>query len=1048
MGEACASFTQGILAYNNIDLIPNGFINEIDVDRDENEIRLLPSSRLAVELQYSIRSDITGTSLNDLSPGGNTGFLLGGLGGGAGFGLGAALGCSLLGDIEPTHSQFVFHVCESNTKINKTIPVTQEMLDVVENTDNPDNIVEYEFTNEYILGVLGVTSDSLEFTDEEIETIGSTRGVQRGHNITQEGQIQADFSGFKHSGDKNLFIEIVRDERKFQYRADNNIPGDDLAGANAFTSGSPDDLTDRKIKFKFPVFLGEDFEGPVEDESLRRKKLEIGDSIYITMVSTSNKIVRHAIFVSSFFFLFPNFIVERIGIDHVKAWSFRPFRFKAHKDASKKATLEDFEHDAAVDADEKLFEEDKEKNRRLEFIESQRVVECVNDTKNKSAYIRGFYFADTRGILSFDVRERDFEPKLLIPAEDIRDQSWWTSFIQGHVDFGPGYNDKGELDVTSIAANRVLKGFVFDISDHVNAVCYDNDKFGYQRDLASAIKNVSSFDSNIDGTGIGFPNLDLIRLSLSLRHKYDLSSAKFEPYKMSSVEGGAYFVRDCNKIFTYDQQFCASGTLQADMFIRTPIIFDEYGRDARIYIERFTPQFALERDGGIWVTTRPAFAANMAIDTHYLNHEAMMIFGKEETLNYFRFNDFSSRYHLSKSESNTSDTSRSHETPSFASLSQNDVQIVGFDQLISNQPGYSKGLEITREKGKILRGIETDGDVYETVVAKHKSGDITFVQNLDTGEVNVQGLQSRRIRTIQLFYKPLEDFRKQDFRYLSFIFPNNRFIIDNVALGHAGGDSGLEQFVIVDSRYYYDDVLRIAGDILEHMLVTKIVFTIIKEEKYQENFIDTNRSSIVFDISGKAYIFYEDSKANEGEYELQDIEIPAPGGQGPSSFKPLEVVDGGTIEISCLISHDMGTTWVDHKGVVPTFGDEIVRTPFAIADKRSNIIHLFYVLNNNLMHKSIQPSLFVFEDSYKAWKRPVIYNETTPDNFGTSHFSGRGQQLRTRISSVVIGNTGEGSYLLKQFEIDIIPTHISRNVPLILFVSNVQPENQTALIIH
>ncbi len=159
MGEACSSLTQGTLAYNNIDLIPNGFINEFDEDRTGNQIRQLPSSRMQVELQYSIRSDVTGTSLNNLSPGGNAGFLLGGLSAGAGFVLGAAIGCTLVGDIEPTRSTFVFHVCESVTKLNREIELTEEML--TKATFETDGLLELDFDNEYLLGVLGVTKDPI-----------------------------------------------------------------------------------------------------------------------------------------------------------------------------------------------------------------------------------------------------------------------------------------------------------------------------------------------------------------------------------------------------------------------------------------------------------------------------------------------------------------------------------------------------------------------------------------------------------------------------------------------------------------------------------------------------------------------------------------------------------------------------------------------------------------------------------------------------------------------------------------------------------------------
>lgn len=250
MAETCADFTQGILAHNNVDLLSNGYINAIDTNRRGQQVQMLPSDRISVEFQYSIRSDITGTSLNSLSPGGNAGFIAGSLGAGAGFALGSAIGCSLLGDIEPTKSRFVFHVCKSETKRNARVPITQSMLDEAKANKG---VATYQFGGEYPIAFLGITLEPIDLSEEEIASIGSTFGNTIGHTITNEGLVQAQFVNYDSSSADNLFIEIVRDPRKFKYRADNNIPGDPSSGANAFLSASGDDLTDRKIRIQlFP----------------------------------------------------------------------------------------------------------------------------------------------------------------------------------------------------------------------------------------------------------------------------------------------------------------------------------------------------------------------------------------------------------------------------------------------------------------------------------------------------------------------------------------------------------------------------------------------------------------------------------------------------------------------------------------------------------------------------------------------------------------------------------------------------------------------------
>ncbi len=990
MGESCSSLSQGILAYSNVDIISNGFITENAKDRQGRQIKQLPSNRISVELQYSVRSDMTGTSINSLSPGGNAGFISGSLGGGAGFAIGAAIGCSLLGDIEPTRSRFVFHVCEAQTKINRSIIITQGMID--EAQDN-DGICTYTFSNEYPIGILSVTKEKIIFTEEEEENIGSGQtGIQRGHNISSNGQIEASFSNFNYSSELNMFIEIVRDARKLKYRADNNVPGDNLSGVNCFVSGSLDDLTDTKIKIRL-------FD---EESESSENEVEVGDILYITYSSAQKRSFRHAIFASSTFFLFPGFLVEKLS-DQVKAWTFRPYKFKAHKDLERKSSIEDIIRDEIIEADATLTIEQKSSRKKLETIECQRIVECVNDTKNQRPYIRGIYFADTRGILCYDYKELSSEPQLLVPRNLIRDQQWFDDFIASFVDFGPGFNSSGHLDPTSQSSARLLRGFVFDISDHVNSVCYDNDKFGYQRDFAIALSKVSSFDPSVEASGIGFPNLDLIRNKISRRDIYDLSSVKFAPVKMSSIEGGAYFIRDCNRFFTYDQALCSNGTLQADMFIRTPFFFEELSKKTRIYVERFTPQFALAKDGGIWVSTRPISRGSFSVDTLPFREEACLVFSADNSLNYHKLSDSQAILQTRDLNFDILDTSKNHDIISLDQVRQNAIDIIGYDQIIGNQPGYSRGLEITKEGGQISLGILNRNDIYENVIIKNV-GTPNFSVNSETKEITVQGLQNKKIKSIKMFFSPDSvEFLNQKNRLISFVFQNNRRIIDNIALPYEGGVfSNRERFVYVDARGYFDDSIKIIGDILKYITPTKFEITFIKDDKYEDVAVVTSNFSNVIDGSGVMYIFYEDEKSNIGSYGDQPI--------GP-------ILDSSFIDISCLVSYDQGQSWFDFKGIVYTVGDEVIRNPYAVCDKQSNIIHLFYVLNDCLMNVSIDTSSFTTLDAYKAWKRPATYDKDTNDLLGINHFTKSGQMLRKRESSIVVGNIVEGNYIYDQLSV-------------------------------
>ena len=993
----CAPFVQGALAFGAQDLISNGFIPEVGTVREE-EIRLLPSNRISAEFQYSVRSDISGTSLNDLSPGGNTGFIFGGLGGGAGFGIGAALGCSLLGDFEPTVSRFIWHFADMETRINRGITITQAYLD--EANSNEEKTFTYRLPVA-TAGVLGVTQVPIEFTEEEEDRIGISSGATRGHRISSEGQIEASFTNFNPGGEENLFVQILRDERKYAYRADNDA---DRFESNCFTNNGGDDCVDRVIQIKLTdqILNGT----PATDDADEIPGLQVGDRLFITYSAVINDELRHAIEARSFFFLFPGFQVERIGIDQVKAYNFKPFTFKAHKeqgfDASRnfiRADLVDLARDEEILSNPDLTFDERLEATTLSDLTSQRIIEVLNDTKNKTPFINGIYFADTRGILSWNAREPTAPPELLIAAADIRDQDWWTSFINGFVDFGPGFNDDGELDPSDDGANRKLRGFLFDISDHVNTAVFDNEKFGYQRDLAEALASVSRFDAETEGTGIGFPNLDLIKNRVSGRNTYDLGTAKFEKIQMSSIEGGAYFVRSCNEFFTYDQQFCGSGTIQADMFVRTPFFFFPLTKRGRIFVERFTPQFALDPDGGIWVFTNPVGGETMTIAVHPYREQAFVVFSDsstgETTLRYFPVRDSQIQSQLQKVAYDSEDINRNHSNQDIDNLSESDTRVLGFDKVIGNQPGHSRGLQITLDAGQIARGLKNVSDIYEKF-------EPTFNHNTDSGEITITGLQERRLRNMKITYKvSSSEFYDITDRRIAAVFPNSRSVIDGVVFPGGPNSNKKENFLILDTRYYADDSIRLQGDALSFIEIVKIEMIALTEEAYEELNVAPGQFSSCFDVGGNWYIFYEDPRAEAGEYGTQP-------GSGSLST--------GNTEISCLVSPDLGDTWFDHKGIVITSGDEEIRSPFVVHDWQSNRISLFYVLNDTLFEKEVDPNNFDSSDSFKAYQRPFRYDENTPKDFGVAHFTQRGKDLRQTVSNVVIGNI-EGEFLTRELEI-------------------------------
>lgn len=981
MSQFCASLTQGIQAFNVSDLIPNGYINEVDVDRSGKSIRLKPANRLTVELQYSVRA-AAGTTLNDIAGGAGAGGLLGGLAGGSGFLIGQAIGITLQGDFEPTRSQFVFHVCEAKTYINKEIILTQEQID--------NGVIELP---QYVMGVMSVTRAPLELTDEQIEFLGRSGDPQRGSNPDINGLVATEIAV-----SDNLFVEIIRDERKLLYRADNND------GINCFINNSHDDLVDKKIRFTSQF---EEQDGvPVAEP------FEAGDSIYITYEGAVGRIVRHAIFASSFFFLFPGPLVQRIGQDRVRSWNFEPFVFRSHKNAleGSRVTIVNMRSDDTIDNDidnqlqnpdltqQQRNDLETERNRRkvLSEIEGQRVTEAFWDNTVTEPYIRGFYIADIRGIFKI-TKDTQYQSELLISASEIRDQLWWTSFIENFIANNTGHID-GQFDFSNKESliTVLQKGFLFDISSHVNSCIYDNEKYGYQRDLALALMEISPFNENEEGSGLGISNFDLEINQVAGKEFYDASSSKFSVTKMSSTLGGSYFIRDCNTIFNPDNIFFqGASALQADMFIRTPVFFEHLSKDARIYMERFSPQLALAPDGGIWVVTNPFSTGNMSIDIHPNKKNAALVFAdsnNDGSLQYHFLDDgiFQAQYPGLKE-----DVNKTHQRIPVQEIVPSDLRGVGYDKILGNEPGYSAGLEVTTEMGKAQKGLLSFNDLYQTV-------DFSFQTN--ENDITVNGINDKLLKEIKIEYR-VTDIPDIDVDLsLVFVFPNKEKIIDNVVLSFFD-QSDSAQILSVKCPFYSDSQFIIRGEVLNYIEVSKITGTFINQDVYNSSRISTSNISTVFDAAGNWYIFYED----EQSFTSSDTQNPL--GQDNNGLQNVAFT-----EISCLVSYDQGLAWFDHKGVVRTAGDETIGNPYCVMDRINDLIHLFFVINDSLFHKILRPKDFDLVDAFKGYRRPQRIDDNTPDYFGLEAFSDKGKSLRLAESSLVVGNI-QNEYLLAQIGI-------------------------------
>jgi len=980
--SVCSSLTQGILAFNISDLVPNGFINAVDTDRKNKTVKMLPSDRISVELQYTVTAN-TGTTLNDLA-GGNTGGL-GGLGGGAGSAIGQSIGASLQGDFEPTQSQFIFHVCDSTTILNKEIILTEEMIS--------SGIIH---DNSYIIGVFSITREKIEFTQEQINSFGRAGSELNGASPDINGLIQTE-----NFVENNLFIEIIRDERKIIYRADNYI------GGNCFVNSSRDDLTDKNIRFK-SKFKKED----------NQKDFVPGDKLYISYIISSKEILRHAIYVSSFFYLFPGPYAARIGQDRIKSWNFKPFSFLVFKNKSdvlpSPYDIRSYENDYLF-YEQKLSDKslsdsqrlslEKEKNSKLlmEKIECQRLTQSFWDSGLNTPYIKGFYIADKRGIFKVSV-DNGYSADIIIESSKIRDQSWWTSFITDFINNNYGFTN-GEIDFSNIESLKSVlqKGFLFDISDHVNSCLDDNKKFGYQKDLAEALLKISSF-INKDNSGLGCSNLDFESNNVKGKELYDGSSVKFDFNKMSSILSGAYFVRDCNVIFNQENLFNqGSSFLQADMFIRTPIFFNKLSSKSRIYMERFSPYLSLSPDGGIWVTTNAVSGDSISSDVNQNKKTGIVVFTEtsSQTLNYHILDDGIFRYDF---ENLKEKITNNHNKKEVENVSYLDIKLIGYDKILGNVPGYSLGMEITKEMGKFDRNLNKE--FYSNSV-------LPFV--VSGNDVIVGGISDKRIKSLKLYYKYIKEPQQKDEVSLFIVFPNKKAIIDNIILNKYQFDSD-ELYISFNVGYYNDNSFVIKGEGLKFVKITKIEAVFLKEDSYSLNKVYAGVSSAVIDSNGNWYVFYEDNQVSFEEYNTYNSSINEEG-----NF----LSDSSFLEISCLVSYDNGETWYDFKGIVRTASNEVIRYPYAVIDKNNNVVNLFYIINDCLCHTSFSVKLFNKADSFIRYRRPLKIGYNTSDDFGIDFFSQDGRSMRKSISNIIVGDINSD---FLSSEIDISKNRIKNNL--------------------
>jgi len=969
---------------------PGQTILTLDDGTIQETRKLLPARSVQVEMLF--RKPFSGSNLSLTQFGRQSGRDIGGLGilGGGTGALGLTFAATtLIGGVTRSVSSFVFHLVDGETLINFPIQLTAGML-----AD-----AEIELTG-FVMTVFGLFDDKADFTEEQLSRLGLKTPFISGFQGPSD-----QFVGVVTLPPGNRFVRLVRDTRKDRYRADS-----DVAAPHAFFTNPAafNDLTDNKISF--------DTSG-----------LKEGDTLYLTAALVSERHLRQAVDHRATLFEGANRVgvtleTVALGEVHSGAWNFSIQKWRVPCDPSSSGTVsisDTFDTNAPENNNDACSTE------TWDFIEGWRIAESV------AKEVPEFFAADSRGI----VKVTPSGSQILFPRGSINDQPWFDAFLN---DSGYGNrtiaNSSNEID---------FAGALFDVSEHVNSLLFDQQKIPYQRDFALALQSVSKFDPDITGTGIGIISLDLVNNGVTVEvDKADLSTSAFQPSGQKSIFPSGYSTTQCggfNAAEVVDPRSQVGSNiinilgygeppdLFSDWIFRTPFIDGTYGRKTRVYFERHTEDVAIisKETDRVFVSTIPSIDSSISVDTNLKHRKAFASFDDPgfASLAFHHLDEGSTNKKLDELEI---DTTKNHNRGQF---DHNEFRYVGYGPLLAGDPStYSNGIAISREWLEICEERISPADLFK---------DVNLSFSVETeGNITVNLDRDKAYRQIVVEYNSGFGFANlTDVGHLiSFEFEGSGQVISNIAIPLRRGTvpapvvSGniaevaasavsaatqvvgvlaknvTGEFAIsVDARYYSGTRLRIRGDALSHVQVLRISATESPKTAIEPLLVAGRQTSTIIDDLMQIFVFYTDDNSNN---------------------------------ISCAMSPDLGHSWIRHTDIIRLKKGERADTPYIIKNKDRTRFHLLYRLNDTfLMMKKLNPHWFVCQDSDVEYESPTELNDTTDDLLGLEKYEPGGQQIRLEPSYFVCGDKNdtffekESEITAKRIKNDLAPRFVMSGDP-------------------
>jgi len=1046
----------GFVAFNNADLVPNGFIFPIlsrertagsvsqsklknppkgvsFKETEEGTIietrRQLPAQSISLDLVFRKSHPSIAEALGETPLGQGIGSIGGILGFGAGGAIiNAILTSFIVGGLDAGNTDFALQFIDAKTRFNVPITLTAEQI----------KSRQIELSN-YPVSVFSVTKEKIDFIDEEKKIIGEASpyrgigGITRANGsfnhcratlqlfcddpaVLNATSASFDFSGsvrrlesaantFRRTAgepsnfvagqntssqsldpEDNLFIRIVKDERKFAFRADNNEASSRKDTPFAHKPDQSNDLTDKIIEI--------DTSG-----------LSEGDTVYMTANLATNRRIRHLIRHSGTVVQTssPAGIAasDVFGINFkIDAWNFKIAKWRVDKDFL--ATLGG--HDVAFDfttsvnaladaanvfaasagaaSDFEAGSSTSDKN--FDLIEGWRLSETI------SLSTQEMWAADSGGIVKVNLKNNTSE--IVFAKDRIRDQEWFNQFLED--------NSLQNSFIEDILTDIDKTGVLFDLNIETNSLLFDNQKIPYHRPFALALKKMSRFNPDDTVSGIGFPLLDLSSAGHDLVDdldlyvfdadrddeaiEFDLSNIVIEETPMTSIFPSAYGGFTCGGIDPTedlnngaffnprDPNFRFSvfipipqPEVESDWVISTPQFLDNFTTSSRVYVEDHMGQridpFTLRRSS-IYARTKPG-STSIAADVDQVTQSGYVVLNSELTSS-VSFHKFEERHMGGSLRSLEVDFSRNHERPDF---NTDFFEIVGFNRILGDSPSYSDAKVVSSATDSLFEEIELEIGIVTTL----------------PHTVNVDSNKAIQKITLEFEYDPLdiEDIKPHD-RDVAIEFQGSETIIDEIYL-----PLDLASFAgkaVIDCAFYRGGPLRLYGSLWQNITITKAVATVIDISVLSEHSVDASEVAITFDGKNRICIFY---------------------------------VDPDSDNLSIFLSSDGSKSWQNYRDIIRLTVGESVSRPYAYKNEFDQFVRLFFVLNGQfLMFRNFNVNSLITEDVDVEYNPPNTFDEDSDDDLGLEDFSDRGKKLRKRESWFVCGDEDD-EYLKEQDKI-------------------------------